>query len=211
MADVLKKRKRVLRLGAVTGPLAALCSLVAIGASALWVMPLAASTPGTRPGWTPSALTVLAELRSAALDDLDGDGVLDLVLTAAEVQVCFRNDGHGNFTPTPCPPIEPTADGHCAAFAVGDIDQDRLPDIVIGTGGCESVAVLISGSKGGFALADVYPLGARLTRLQLQDLDGDGRLDVVASSGATDPPLVLANRGPGQLARISTGATSQSQ
>jgi hypothetical protein len=128
-----------------------------------------------------------------AAADLDGDGDLDLVSsdttddkTPEKVNgtlLWFENDGKGSFAPHI---IDKNEAGWFERLAVGDIDGDGRPDVVVVLNRAGSVAwfqnpgkpatqpwkrhaVVTGGLPGAYDVA-------------LGDFDGDGRLDVAASS-----------------------------
>jgi hypothetical protein len=133
---------------------------------------------------------------AVAVADLDGDGhddILELMATA--------NDGvwtpgflssrlQVGTTGTFDDPIRTTVGADPVALAVGDIDGDGRPDVVVAchgdaSGGTLGVYLQVPGTPGQFA-ANGQIQGALAYRpidVQLADLDGDGRLDLVAAFG----------------------------
>jgi hypothetical protein len=128
-----------------------------------------------------------------ALGDLDGDGHPDVVIGNGAGQVCAVN-GHGD--PLPDFPVDPFAGtsnpgGELRSLAVVDLDGDRTPELVTARATGTSTATwtvleadgstrpgwprLASGDPG-------YAWGAYNQNVAAADLDGDGRLEVVASS-----------------------------
>ena len=120
-----------------------------------------------------------------AAADLDGDGDLDLVSsdTVNDTLLWFENDGKGKFTQHVIRKGEP---GWFERLAVGDIDGDGRPDVVVVKNKDGDVVWFRNPGKpasqpwqrhvicrGGLPGAYDVTLG---------DFDGDGRLDVAASS-----------------------------
>lgn len=126
------------------------------------------------------------------LADLDGDGHLDIVelngTTWAVGPVgphrIYWNDGKGNFTKFDEKALEPCKGGPLA-LAIGDFDGDDDPDLFCGTAHGLFVFENLGERKfKGSSLGYRWPpnSGFAATRaLELADIDGDGRLDLVAS------------------------------
>jgi hypothetical protein len=156
-------------------------------------------------------------------EDLDGDEDIDLLFwDGAPSLWLFENDGSGNFTAVETPPPPTLRDGHqLRGAAVGDLDEDSLPEILWAGDG----TALVSANIGELAFEDwVFVVEERSETVSgfvgaaFADLDGDGDLDVVLPAldpitpgvpPATEPEdwvgspdLVLENRGgvlvPGQ-------------
>ena len=114
--------------------------------------------------------------------DLDGDGRADLVISATgrvtEDIIVFRQQSDGSFIRNQ---ILTTGEGQASDFAVGDIDGDGRPDIVVAAGGNSPVYLAIfhqqpDHSFGAPEHRSSYDIPAQIA---LSDLNGDGRLDIV--------------------------------
>jgi Bacterial Ig-like domain (group 3)/FG-GAP-like repeat len=155
--------------------------------------------------------------------DLNGDHVLDL---AAPNGFCSSTDsacvgvllgnGDGTFQPAVQYPV-----GGAALLAAGDVNGDGIIDLITSDEGCPkgvcsnghgSVNVLLGNGNGTFQSALSYDSGAFYTTwVGTADVNGDGRLDVLAVSPNTGPIIgqvgVLMNNA-GGLTATSTTLTS---
>jgi hypothetical protein len=140
--------------------------------------------------------TGLPDTRALVAADLDGDGALDLVLGLGSggPGAVYRNSGNATFTSAGAGALPADADP-VTAVAVGDLDGDGRPDLVMANDTADSVPfrVYLNASKGsaiGFELAPEGTVPAadwKVSAIALVDADGDGRLDLVlATPGAAD-------------------------
>ncbi|MBX7083349.1 MAG: VCBS repeat-containing protein [Nannocystaceae bacterium] len=123
-----------------------------------------------------------------ALADVDGDGVLDLVVTGTANSVVAAStllgDGAGGFGA----PVDGTVPA-CSAFpVVGDVDGDARADLFYGT--CEGDGVFARGqADGSFVAANVLAPWTeppvRSSRFTDHDGDGDDDLVMLTVDGAT--------------------------
>lgn len=129
--------------------------------------------------------------RNVVVTDVDGDGLDDAVAsTAVGVQVFRQTDAH---TLSTTPDVVPdTADA--TAVAVADVTGDGGRDLVMST--TSELALLTRQSDGTYVRTTLEASPAK--QLELDDLDGDGRLDVAANTG--DAVRVLRNTTSGWLA-----------
>jgi FG-GAP-like repeat/FG-GAP repeat len=150
--------------------------------------------------------------------DVDGDGHADLVVTNVEFPASrglpvalgpgsvnvLRNEGAGTFAPQV---VYPVGNG-TTDVAVGDLDGDRHPDLVVANTVSGSLAVLFNEGDGRFrATPKNYALGPQptgvtaSTAVALADFNGDGKLDVVVTSEAPNGANleIFLNAGQGRL------------
>ncbi|MFD2238270.1 FG-GAP repeat domain-containing protein [Aureimonas populi] len=143
--------------------------------------------------------------------DFDGDGNMDVVFVAEsdEVHQLFLGDGEGGFTDA-SDRLPASSQGN--GLAVGDVNGDGLPDIVVGsTGEVDHGASTVPARNLLFLNDPERPghfIDATQTHLPeaddqtegvaLADMDGDGDLDMVLASPA-HPNRLLINDGEGRF------------
>src|SRR5262245_14693249 len=119
-----------------------------------------------------------------ALEDLDGDGEVDLAVTNVTTYAVavFLGTGHGGFgTATPYGPVKTTA------IAAGDLDGDGVQDLA--TTGGSVVTVLLGIGDSLFSAPAEYSSTSGLDAAQdlaLADVDLDGVLDVAVANYNND-------------------------
>jgi hypothetical protein len=157
----------------------------------------------------PRAFTAFATLAAChphnhglAVGDLDGDGALDVVAADQEqaAVAILLGDGGGGLGPATGSPF--ALGGQTYPPALGDVDGDGALDVVAPLVGASSIAVLLGDGRGGLAPAPGSPHRtgrARPYGIALGDLDGDRRVDVVATHDDTDRVSVLLGAGGGRL------------
>jgi len=151
--------------------------------------------------------------------DLDGDGLLDLVVTQERIRgvSTFRGRGDGTFEP-----LWTTTLAGCTAFAdtselsgpediaVGDLDGDGHPDVVVGNAersSCEGVHVLHGTGDGTFSDAVFLPTGGVPSSAVVADFDGNGRADIAAANRTGGTMVVMLAQPDGSHATSFTHGT----
>jgi hypothetical protein len=141
-----------------------------------------------------------------ATGDVNNDGWLDLVATATATGPSRReqlplsraltlllSDAKGGFSPRQLP----LRTGEPWFAAIADLNGDGRADIVATHHDQSALTVMIGDGRGGFteAVGSPFDFGASLFHLILADVNRDGRMDVVATSG--DSVRVLSGDGRG--------------
>jgi hypothetical protein len=159
------------------------------------------------PSFSPTSYAAGAGIPAAvATGDFQhlGNGNVDFAVaslsTGGAVSV-FLNNGSGTFQSAVNYPAGPNP----VDIAVGDLNGDGLPDIVVANLGTSpgTVTILFNDptSPGTFLPAVSIPLGQDDPRgVKLADMNGDGFLDIVSSNYAANSVTVLLNHGDGTFA-----------
>ena len=150
-------------------------------------------------------LPVGADCRSARAVDLDGDGRLDIVTANygdSTLSIIKNLSSPGNLsTNSFAPRLDLPAPSQPYDLAIGDLDGDSQPDIALAAYG-QILAVYCNHVAGGllqtnsFARTD-FPAPPDTDTIELADIDGDGRLDVLV--GAIHPLNMAVYRNLGGL------------
>jgi large repetitive protein len=139
--------------------------------------------------------------------DFNSDGIPDLAVVHSNTQSIgiLLGLGGGNFGP----PMEYSTAGTATAVATGDINGDGKPDLVttVPTAGDSLLLVVLLGNGDGtFSTAEVTTLyealpGEYLNQaLLLEDLNGDGKLDLAMAASFTYGAWVCLGNGDGTFA-----------
>ena len=155
------------------------------------------------------------ETLAIAVVDLDGDGWLDLV-SSGDTRVLIGGEGGFRIETMPVLEWELLGDeDDPAGIAVGDLDGDGRPDIVIGQhfnstiDDDREVPIRVFANRsepGDLELVDVTDdagvpaLWTKSPHVAVADLDNDGHPDIVTSAAADNGlPVILHNRGEDSL------------
>jgi hypothetical protein len=140
---------------------------------------------GFRPAsGSPFAASEPLHLLAAA--DFNSDKRIDVAATGHDSSgvTILLGDGNGGFTVAPGSPfaafvgVKP----HNHGLAAGDVNGDGKQDLTVGHQDIGAIAVLLGDGRGGFAAAQGSPsrIGRGFYPHALGDMNGDGRVDVVA-------------------------------
>jgi hypothetical protein len=135
-----------------------------------------------------SGITDVREIRTA---DLNGDGILDVIIRQPNAIGWFQNDGEGSFAAFDTIHVSV---GDLGAFDIGDVHGDDLSDIVLSDAGANAILLLPNDGIGGFGLPEsiVSLDGGVVGRLLLADVFGGPEPELFYRSGDV---LVRANEG----------------
>ncbi len=134
-----------------------------------------------------------------ALGDLDGDGKPDIVLTNSNgtnsVSV-FRNTSTVGSISFSAKMDFPVVNGPYSV-AVGDLDGDGKPDLVIANNGANQISVYRNTSTPGNISFDAridFTVGTNPYSIAIADLDGDGKADLaITTQGSSSALSVMKN------------------
>ena len=128
---------------------------------------------------------------AAALADFDDDGVPDLAACAAPAGGAVVSFGVSTTGPNATQLLSPSVGGPSNWLAVGDLNGDGAPDLVVA--GPTSRLVVYPNEGGRFTRETVLALGTHES-VTLADMDGDGLLDLVVPQGAANAILIFRNQ-----------------
>ncbi|MEP7274480.1 MAG: VCBS repeat-containing protein, partial [Acidobacteriota bacterium] len=139
------------------------------------------------------------------LGDVNGDGYLDLVtchLQQRLVRVVI-GDGTGRFTPGPGSPI--TLGYTPGDVKLGDVNSDGILDLAVTSSERDAVEILLGNGTGAFKLAPGSPFTASASlefythRLELVDVNEDGKLDIITANQRRNTFSTLLGNGRGEF------------
>jgi hypothetical protein len=141
----------------------------------------------------------LTDSRAVVFADLTGDGLLDMIVGNynGPVQVYLNNGTADPYKGVP--PITLTNADPTVALAVGDVNGDGLPDLIVGNQGAPTRLYLNNGNKfnpfGGVVPIDITPANSPTTSVALVDPTGKGGLpDLIVGNNSTGANTVTPSQ-----------------
>lgn len=146
--------------------------------------------------------TVRPHTHEIEITDVNGDGHGDLLSTVADVGsiAVLLGNGKGAFTPAAGSPMRVGRHPY-DAIAIGDLNGDGKPDIVTPDMHGHGIIALLGSGTGTFAQAPGSPVKVddRPGYVAIGDVNGDGKLDAVASHDDYGILDILLGDGTGRL------------
>ncbi|HVW96143.1 MAG TPA: FG-GAP-like repeat-containing protein, partial [Mucilaginibacter sp.] len=166
---------------------------------------------------TPVDLTlgVTASLSTVLLSDLDGDGMLDVIVstwdgvssTNENISVFRNTSGVGSLAFASAQAFA-TSYGSSFGVSAADLDGDGRPDLAASNFNSNKVSVLRNISSPGsisFAGSQAFTVGANPAGTAMGDLDGDGLPDLVVANNGGTTVSVLRNTSSAGSISFDTG------
>jgi Bacterial Ig-like domain (group 3)/FG-GAP-like repeat/FG-GAP repeat len=139
------------------------------------------------------------DIHSVAIADMNNDGLPDIVISntnAKTVSVLLNDANHpGNLLPR----VDYPTGASVFDLAVGDLNHDGIPDVVLGGVSSGVIVLLGSTSDPGQLMppqsypATATPAGGRSLGVAIGDIDGDGIPDIVSGNYGPVFDLLLGN------------------
>jgi hypothetical protein len=137
-----------------------------------------------------------ADPYAVAIGDVNGDGRIDVATVQTEMPlVCVGlSDGKGNFTIAPGSPFNVASARHATDIEMGDANGDGRMDLYLAAG--RNVQVWIADKNVQMVQAEgsPYSLGTGTWRLEVADLNADGKSDIATSDYDRQAVVVLLAR-----------------
>ncbi|MBL7994544.1 VCBS repeat-containing protein [bacterium] len=146
---------------------------------------------------------------TVAVGDIDGDGKADVAVVneASNTVSIFRNTGTGGSSSFAAK-VDFTTGTSPRGVAVGDVDGDGKPDVVITNNGGTTISVFRNTSTSGAITLDPkvdFTMGNGPNMVAIGDVDGDGKADLVVASEFSSG-MISIFRNTGTVGTISFAA-----
>jgi len=135
----------------------------------------------------------LTSPHAVAVGDLNRDGKQDVVVAFGRAGASFvailLGQGDGTFTKGRLYAVPSSADAAPCCVALGDVNRDGKPDLVVATGADHTLyngattSILPGNGDGTFGASWNVDAGPNVAALLLDDLNGNGGLDLIAGNG----------------------------
>jgi hypothetical protein len=149
-----------------------------------------------------------------AIADVNHDGKPDVIAVDQadnQVSVLLNTTAPGAAVASFAAPQTFAVGASPAAVAVGDVNGDGLPDLVVANSGAATVSVLLNTTAPGaatasFAAQQTLATGVLPTSVVLGDVIGNGKQDLVVANGSDNTVSLLPNTTPAGASTISFAA-----
>lgn len=126
------------------------------------------------------------------LGDVNGDGHLDLAIDSHDSYgvVLMLGNGKGSLAPAPNSPVvmKEGRHPHTHGLALGDVNGDRQLDLITVNSTENDMSIAFGDGRGSFTRAPAtFPVGPSPYPFALDDVNNDGRPDIIATATATGP------------------------
>jgi len=151
---------------------------------------------------TPTAYPVLGSPSVTAVGDFNGDGIPDLAVASQDTGALgiLLGTGNGRFSNWQNETLYSLAQP--SAIAVGDVNGDGKPDLVLIDSDGGKLQVLFGDGGGGFTVGPEFSPGAQNPYgIVLADFNGDGILDIAVACSEPAVLNVLLGNGDGTFRR----------
>jgi Ca2+-binding RTX toxin-like protein len=140
--------------------------------------------------------------------DFDRDGNLDILSADAATNTLslFLGRGNGNFRS----PSQFFVGSNPVALVTGDFNEDGKLDIATGNLGAtsENITVLLGDGDGSFSSSKLLSAGGSVNSLTVQDLNGDGHLDLAATLNNSALLSTLTGDGDGNFTQLGLASVN---
>lgn len=135
-----------------------------------------------------------------AVADVDGNGTLDIYATFPTGVYWSSGNGDGTFTGIGVLTAAPTSAPQ--GIALGDLNRDGQPDLVVANSGDDTVTVGIAvannnGSNFTYTKYSTGPAGSAPVAVKIADINHDGIPDLIVANSGNNTIAVLAGNGDG--------------
>lgn len=130
------------------------------------------------------ALALGSFMSSVTVTDVNGDNLLDAIGTgySSDKIYIMKGDGAGGFAGA-VDTIQAPPNSFIRNIKNADFDLDGLPDLVVsGFAGTTGIQVYRNLGGGSFAAMPEPPLSGSVLRVNVCDVDSDGRIDIIATN-----------------------------
>ena len=151
---------------------------------------------------TPSEIDVGTGPMAMAIGDFNRDGIKDVAIGGGNTELSILlGVGNGTFVRQPVVTLVPGGDlfSACNDIAVGDLNRDSIPDLVVPLGNGEGNAILIGNGNGTFQVRSRIQIDETFAPLHVAvaDYNRDGLLDIARTMGDGTNGLLQILRGNG--------------